>query len=320
MRRHFMCKRIALFIILLSLILLNVIACTSPQKKPAPPQQEPTKEEPTISLYVAETGSTKEIKMESYLEGVVAAEMDVDWPIEALAAQAIIARTFTLEKIQEGGVKERGTDASTDINEFQAYDRERINDQVKKAVQMTRGEVAKYRGKLIKAWFFADGGGKTSASAEEGLGFNRAPTPYIKSVDDPGINITVEENKSWQVSFPLNAVQNAIQQVSGKAATNISSVSIAEKGPSGRATKIKVGDVVVSAPALRLALGSDKMRSALLTGISIQGGNLVMQGKGYGHGVGMSQWGARALAEDGKSPEDIVRYFFKDVEIVKEYK
>ncbi|KJS85676.1 MAG: stage II sporulation protein SpoIID [Peptococcaceae bacterium BICA1-8] len=315
-----MCKRIALFIILLSLILLNVIACTSPQKKPAPPQQEPTKEEPTISLYVAETGSTKEIKMESYLEGVVAAEMDVDWPIEALAAQAIIARTFTLEKIQEGGVKERGTDASTDINEFQAYDRERINDQVKKAVQMTRGEVAKYRGKLIKAWFFADGGGKTSASAEEGLGFNRAPTPYIKSVDDPGINITVEENKSWQVSFPLNAVQNAIQQVSGKAATNISSVSIAEKGPSGRATKIKVGDVVVSAPALRLALGSDKMRSALLTGISIQGGNLVMQGKGYGHGVGMSQWGARALAEDGKSPEDIVRYFFKDVEIVKEYK
>ncbi|KJS23275.1 MAG: stage II sporulation protein SpoIID [Clostridiaceae bacterium BRH_c20a] len=315
-----MCKRVVIFVVMLSLILLNGIACTSPQKKPAPPQQQPTKEEPTISLYVAETGNTKEIKMESYLEGVVAAEMDVNWPLEALAAQAIIARTFTLEKIQEGGVKERGTDASTDINEFQAYDRERINDQVKKAVQMTRGEVAKYQGKFIKAWFFADGGGKTSASAEEGLGFNRVPTPYIKSVDDPGINITVEENKSWQVSFPLNEVQNAIQQVSGKAATNISSVSIAEKGPSGRATKIKVGDVVVSAPALRLALGSDKMRSALLTGISIQGGNLVIQGKGYGHGVGMSQWGARALAEQGKSPEDIVRYFFKDVEIVKEYK
>jgi len=314
-----LCKRIAVFVIVLSLILLNGIACTPPQKKPSP-RQQPIKEEPTISLYVAETGNTKEIKMESYLEGVVAAEMDVDWPLDALAAQAIIARTFTLEKIQEGGVKERGTDASTDINEFQAYDRERINNQVKKAVQMTRGEVVKYQGKLIKAWFFADGGGKTSASAQEGLGFTRVPTPYIKGVDDPGINITIEENKSWQVSFSLNAVQNAIQQVSGKAPTNISSASIAEKGPSGRATKIKIGDAIVSAPALRLALGSDKMRSTLLTGISIKGGSLVMQGKGFGHGVGMSQWGARALAEQGKSPEDIVRYFFKDVEIVKEYK
>ena len=97
-------------------------------------------------------------------------------------------------------------------------------------------------------------------------------------------------------------------------------MEIVEKGPSGRATKIKFGDAVVSAPALRLALGNDKMRSTLLTGISLQGGNIVMQGKGYGHGVGMSQWGARALAEQGKSPQEIIKYFFKDVEIVREYR
>jgi len=316
-----MSKKVLIYVLVISLVLVNAIACTPPQKKPTPgPQRQPEKNEPTISLYVAEIGQTTEIKLEEYLEGVVAAEMDVNWPINALAAQAILARTFTLEKIAEGGVKERGTDASTDIKEFQAYNREKINDNVKKAVQMTRGEVVRYQGKLIKAWFHADGGGKTSASAQEGLGFNRVPTPYIKSVDDPGINITVEENKNWQVAFPVEAVKNAVKEVTGKAPAAVNAAAIAEKGPSGRATKLKIGDVVVSAPALRLALGNEEMRSTLLTSISVQGGQVIMQGKGYGHGVGMSQWGARALAEQGKSPEDIVRYFFKDVEIVKEYK
>ncbi|MGI6227795.1 MAG: stage II sporulation protein SpoIID, partial [Peptococcales bacterium] len=150
--------------------------------------------------------------------------------------------------------------------------------------------------------------------------FNRVPTPYIKSVDDPGINITVDENKHWQAAFPIDAVSKAVQEVTGKAPTSINGVAIVEKGPSGRATKIKIGDVIVSGPGLRLALDNEKMRSTLLTGISLQGGQVVMQGKGYGHGVGMSQWGARALAEQGKNPEDIVRYFFKDVEIVKEYR
>ncbi|NLT94976.1 MAG: SpoIID/LytB domain-containing protein [Clostridia bacterium] len=307
------------YFLIVSFILFSALACNTPQKKPAKPP-EPAKEEPEISLYVAETGEIKKIKLEEYIKGVVAAEMDVNWPIEALAAQAILARTFTLEKIEEGGVKARGTDASTNIEEFQAYDQEKINENVIKAVEMTRGEVVKYRGELIKAWFHADGGGKTAASAEEGLGYNKEPTPYIKSVEDPGINITVEENKSWQVSFPVDTLRNAVQQVTGRNPSQINSVEIAEKGPSGRATKIKVGDVLVSGPGLRLALGSDKMRSTFLTGISIQGGQVVITGKGYGHGVGMSQWGARALAEQGKSPEEIVSYFFRDVEIVKEYK
>lgn len=316
-----MLKRLFVCVLVISLVFFSAISCTTPQKRPIPGAEKgPTKNEPTISLYVAETGQKKEIKLEDYLEGVVAAEMDVNWPLEALAAQSILARTFTLEKIREGGVKERGTDASTDVKEFQAYNREKINANVKKAVEMTRGEVVKHQGKLIKAWFHADGGGKTSASAEEGLGFKRVPTPYIKSVDDPGIKITVEENKHWQAAFSIDAVRNGVKEVAGKAPASINTVAVAEKGPSGRATKLKIGDVIVSAPGLRLALGNEKMRSTLLTGISLQGGQIVMQGKGYGHGVGMSQWGARALAEQGKSPEDIIRYFFKDVEIVTEYK
>ena len=74
----------------------------------------------TITLYQHETGETVELTLREYLYGVVAGEMDVNWPVEALAAQAIMARTFTLEKMEDGGVEARGTDASTDIEEFQA--------------------------------------------------------------------------------------------------------------------------------------------------------------------------------------------------------
>lgn len=303
-------------LLFLCLVLILAVACT-PQRRPQQ-QQEPTGKEPTISLYVAETGETKQIAMEEYLYGVVAAEMDPQWPREALAAQAIIARTFTMVKIEEGGVPTRGTDASTDIEEFQAYGPERINDNVVKAVDSTRGEVARHQGNLIKTWFHADAGGKT-ATAEEGLGYTQSPTPFIQVVDDPGINITVEENKNWQVSFPVSQVANAVQKVTGQNPGNITSAEITDKGPSGRATKIKFGQTEVSAPALRLALGSTEMRSTFLTDLSVQGGNVIMTGKGFGHGVGMSQWGARALAENGKSPEEIVQYFFKDIEIVKEY-
>lgn len=300
---------------MLILLCLITIACQKPQKAPTPTFPE----EPTISLYVEKDNNVIKIPLEQYLEGVVAAEMDVNWPVEALAAQSIIARTFTLEKIIAGGVKNRGTDASTSIEEFQAYAPEKINENVKKAVQNTRGKVVKYQGKFIKAWFFADGGGQTAASAEEGLAYTQEPTPYIHSVGDPGFAITISENKSWQAVFSLAEIKNAISQTSGQYPDTINTVEIVEKGPSGRTTKIKFDNIIVNAPALRLALDKQKMRSTFLTDLKIADGKIIMQGKGYGHGVGMSQWGANALARDGKTAEEIINYFFKDIEVVKEY-
>lgn len=311
--------RIIFLVLILSLSLLLLNGCAGPQRRPQE-QQPGTQQEPVITLYVSETGEKKEIKMEEYLKGVVAAEMEPTWPIEALAAQAILARTFTLERIKNmGGVPARGTDASTNVEEFQAYNPDRINDNVVKAVERTRGEVVKYQGNYIKAWFFADGGGVTAASAEEGLAYTQEPTPYIRSVKDPGFEITTEENKSWQASFPLSEVRQKVREATGSDPGPITRAEITKKGPSGRAMTIQLGKASISGPALRLALGSEKMRSTLLTGLSISGNNLVVRGKGFGHGVGMSQWGAKALAEQGKKAEDIISYFFKDVEIVKEW-
>lgn len=309
-------KVFLIYILLIFSILLVGCPAKRPDLEPSPLDQK-YNEEPMISIYVVETDEVMEMPMEEYLMGVVAAEMDPTWPQEVLAAQAIIARTFTLKKIEEGGVEARGTDASTDIEEFQAYDAERINDTVRQAVANTRGMVVSYDGKLINGWFHADGGGRTAASAEEGLAFTEEEAPYIKSVEDPGFAITLEENKSWTATFSLEEVRQAVKEVAGNDPGDIQSVEVVEKGPSGRAMKVKVGGVTVSGPALRLALGSTVMRSTLWDDIRIEGNQLVVSGKGYGHGVGLSQWGAKALAEDGKSPEEIVKYFYEGIEIEK---
>lgn len=272
-------------------------------------------DEAIITLYQHESGETVEISLGEYLCGVVAGEMDVNWPQEALAAQAIVARTFTLEKIAAGGVAARGTDASTDIHEFQAYQPQKINERVRKAVEETNGKAIYHNGKLIKAWFFADGGGKTAASAVEGLSYDKEETPYIQSVDDPGIELAENENKEWSAEFSVAEVSAAVEKVNGQKKERFKQVSIVERGESGRATKLQFDDLVIGVPALRLALGGEKMKSAMLTDIKIEDGKLKMIGKGYGHGVGMSQWGARALAEQGKTAEEIIHYFFKDVEI-----
>ena len=311
---YFICCYITIAVFLF--VSLAAAGCAG-QRRPGPGAM---KQEPTISLYIAETGEKKQVKMEEYIQGVVAAEMEPSWPMEALAAQAILARTFTLERMEStDGVPDRGTDASTNVEEFQAYDPARINDNVRRAVERTKGEVVKHRGSYIKAWFFSDGGGITAASAEEGLSYTKEPSPYVHSVKDPGAELTVPENKAWTAEFTLNEVREAIRQTTGQDPGSVNQVKIEKKGPSGRAMTIRAGNTTVSGPALRLALGSEKMRSTLLTGIAVTGGKLVVSGKGFGHGVGMSQWGARALAEQGKTPEEIIRYYFKDVEVVKEW-
>ncbi|MHB1043324.1 MAG: SpoIID/LytB domain-containing protein [Eubacteriales bacterium] len=314
----FLCRTFLKLVIIIAVAFAASPGCTKkPAQKPAPPAAN----EPTISLYINQTGEKKNLKMEEYVQGVVAAEMDTKWPVNALAAQAILARTFTLENIKSGRVKQlHGTDASTDVKEFQAYDPKKINDNVRQAVEQTRGEAITHGGNYIHAWFSACDGG-VSATAEEGLAFTKEPTPYIKGgVNDGCLAITEPKNRAWDTRIPLDQARAAVQKVTGKDPGAASTVSIVKKGPSGRAETLKIGDAEISGPALRLALGSEKVRSMLLSDFHVEGGQLALAGKGFGHGVGMCQWGAKLLAEQGKSPEDIVRFFFKDIDISREWK
>jgi len=316
MYRHLLLR---LFSFLLAVFILAAGCANQPAPKPAPPAA--LGDEPTISLFDNKTGERKNIKLEEYVQGVVAAEMDTRWPVNALAAQAILARTFTMENIKAGRVKQlHGTDVSTSVEEFQAYDPSKINDNVRKAVENTRGEVVTHGGNFVHAWFSACDGG-ISATAEEGLAYTKEPTPYVKGgVQDGCLSITEPKNKAWEARIPISQARAAVRKVTGKDPGPITSVSILRKGPSGRAEQIKIGSETVGGPALRLALGSEKVRSMLLSDIRVEGSELVLAGKGFGHGVGMCQWGARLMAEQGKSPEEIVKFYFKDIDIQKQWK
>ncbi len=272
--------------------------------------------EPSLKVYIVQDNSVKEMPFEEYVQGVVAGEIKNDWPIEAIKAQAVIARTFVLQFIEEKGQsKYENAHVSTDIEEAQAWNADAVNDRIRKAVEDTRGLVITYKGEFARTWFHSNAGGKT-ATPKEGLNYKEEDPPYIQVVDSPDTGEAVDEDaKNWTASFPKGKIIAALQETDKKI-KDFKKVSIGETGPSGRAITIKFDNTDVSAAELRLALGTTDMRSTLIDEIVLEGDNVVMKGRGYGHGVGMSQWGAYNMANEGKSAEDIIRYYFKDVDLV----
>lgn len=322
-------NRILLGIFLLVLLAGGCSLLRTPEKAPPPKEERPREEEPqnrvlqlaeagkepTLEVFIHETGETREMKFEEYLAGVVAAEMKTDWPLEALAAQAILARTFTLEAIKsKGGAPMHGTDACSLVEHFQAYDDSAVNDRVREAVERSRGMVATYKGDYIKAWFSAYAGERT-ATAKEGLAFREEP-PYIKSVKNPGTKHAPPEDKAWTAVFSKDQIRAALAELNQEPGP-VNEVAIAERGPTGRAVTIRVDDVEVAGADFRIALGSTQLKSILIDEIAVAGDKVTFKGRGYGHGVGMCQWGAYTLAKEGRSPEEIVQYYFDDVEIEK---
>ncbi|MBN4067530.1 MAG: stage II sporulation protein SpoIID [Alkaliphilus sp.] len=271
--------------------------------------------EPSIKVYIVEEKKIKEMKFEEYVMGVLAGEMENDWPEEALMAQAVLARTFVLKFITEkGGSKHEGAHVSTDIEEAQAWNAEKINDRIKQAVEKTRGQVAIHKGKLINAWFHSHAGGKT-ATAKEGLGFEEDEPPYIKAVESPDSKEAPKEHANWTAVFTKDEVIAALKET-GQTVSEFDKIEIIEKGPSNRALKLKISDTTVHAPSFRIAIGSKKMKSAKIENISVDNNKVTINGMGYGHGVGLSQWGAYHLANNGEKSMQILEHYFKDIEIV----
>ncbi len=287
-------------------------------KKPPIPKSVSKGEgkEPSLKVYLTESERVDEMKFEDYVVGVLAGEMSNDFPMESLAAQAILARTFVMDFITDKGEsKYKGAHVSTDIEEAQAWNAEEVNDRIIEAVAKTRGQVLLHDGKYVKAWFHSHDGGQT-ATAKEGLGYEKAEPPYIQVVESPDCSEAPPEDVNWTATFDKEEIKEAAREV-GQDPTHCDSVSVADKGPSGRATKLKIGDKTVEAPAFRIALDSTKMKSTMLESIDVDGDKVTMKGKGYGHGVGMSQWGANQMAKEGKKAEEIIKHYFKDVEIAK---
>ena len=334
-----MSRKIALPILLCA-ALLALAGCAGnaeavPKSTPAPSEapvewpkgklKENSDGVPLLKVYVVEDEKVEDLDIETYVQGVLAGEMKNDWPMEALKAQAILARTFVLKFVDEKESRYEGADISTDIEEAQAYDASAVNVRIRQAVNDTRGLVLSSDGALPYAWFHAHSGGMTEL-ARPGLGWEKDEPGYTQAVrstepetvPDPADARTLKDAQKWSASFPYEEFQAACASLGVE--TNISSktkVSIAERGESGRASVIDVNGHPLGAAELRIALGSTKMRSTLLKSLKNEDGAIHMEGLGYGHGVGMSQWGAYGMAQNGSSAEEIVTHYFKNVTVEK---
>lgn len=270
--------------------------------------------EPVLKVYVQSKKKLEEMPLEVYLEGVLAGEMKNDWPIEALKAQAILARTFVLKFLEEKTSKYPGADISTDIEEAQAYDATGINGRIQEAVSATKGMVLSAQGTLPFGWFHAHSGGVT-AMAKEGLEYEKAEPPYIHIVKGRESSKAPDDVANWTATFSAAEVMKAAGRL-GASGTKLTDIQIGERGDSGRVTTLIINGASVPAASFRIALGSTEMKSTLLEEIKLSGSSVTMKGKGYGHGVGMSQWGAYGMAEQGEKAAAIVQYYFKDVAVV----
>lgn len=291
-------------------------ACKKNKKPKLPSGLQSTEQngatEPVISVYNTSSKTIEKMPIENYVAGVVAGEMPNDFPAEALKAQAILARTYTLYFVANKSSKYKGADISNDITEAQAYAPQNINDAIIEAVAETQGKVLSVDGQYIEAWFHSNSGGQTATTAEGFSGSANQPE-FVKSVSSPETSQNAQ-NTVWSTYLLRSEILSALKNM-GKNVDSVSKISVGTKGPSGRAITLVFGNTTVSAPEFRLAAGSTKIKSTLFTNIAVDSKGATFSGKGYGHGVGLSQWGAKVLAEKGSDAEDILHHYYKNINI-----
>lgn len=269
--------------------------------------------EPTVTVWIADKGYVDRMLLEKYLEGVLAKEMYTDWPMEALAAQAITSRTLTLHAIEAGTIMRlHHADVSTSKEELQAYAPELVNENVREAVRRTRGQVLTYAGSLVQA-IYSSCNGQIAATKEESFPKEiPTATPYFQPVTDQCFDYAPENEQAWTVKIPGSEVAAAIGYNG-----NPANITILEKGPSGRILYIGAGKQRIYGADFRKKVGYDRLRSTLLTEMTYDGQDFVFKGKGWGNGVGLCQWGAYAFARQGKKAEEIVKMYYVGAEITK---
>lgn len=309
-------RSLRLFFLLAMLLILSACQPRSQRDFTTDVLPSPSAEPPQLNVHVAETSTLVSMDIETYVAGVVAGEMPNDWPIEALKAQAILARTFTLKFITGKDSRYPGADISTDIAEAQAYDADAVNARIQQAVQDTAGLILLTAdGQLPYTWFHAHSGGMTE-TAIYGIDWQGMEPPYTKVTEGEDSAAAPKSVQEWTAVFSAVDFIAACRKT-GADVTSCEDVRIDQKGKSGRVVTLLVDGTTVNAARLRISLGSTVMRSTLLTELTVEDGSIRMAGRGYGHGVGMPQWGAYALAQRGMTGEEISLHYYDNLHLTK---
>lgn len=277
----------------------------------------------TIKLYHNSSDSYEEVELEEYIKGVVAAEMPASYEKEALKAQAIVARTYTIYNIQNNSDKHGEADICDSSSCCQAWisKEDRFNkwaveeaetnwDKISQAVIETAGKIITYENEPINAFFHSNSGGKTEVPLNVwgGNGY-----PYLQTVETSG-----ESNYSQYYSEVEYTKQEVIAKIKESYSEividwNIEKpIEILEYTEAGRIRTIKFGNVNLSGVEARKVFG---LKSANFE-IEINGDIVKFSVIGYGHGVGLSQTGSDSLAKEGENCEDIIKHFYQGVEII----
>jgi len=242
--------------------------------------------------------------LENYLLGVLPYEMSHSWPEQALKAQAVAARTYTLKSIEDKKIQD--FDLYSDVRSQMYKGAGTVYDSVKKAVKETKGQVLLNGHKLFYTYYHANCGGHTD------------PMPWLKDVIKPlsGAKCGYCSNSksaNWKTEIPLESINNFLKKnkIDGK----FKSISISKKESSGRAKTLTVKTnktkKTVNCNDFRVAVGSTKMKSCFITKIN----GRTFTGKGYGHGGGMCQDGAKGMAEAGKNYKDILERYYPSAKL-----
>lgn len=274
---------------------------------------EPPAQEQTGNLTVLFGDEQRKMDLEDYLLGVVLAEMPASFEVEALKAQAVAARTYTIMQCRQGS-KHGVNTVCTDYTCCQAYiapqdylyagGTQASIDRVQQALTDTCTEVLTYQGELIYATYFSCAGDAT----EDAVAVWGQYYPYLQSVPSPG-----EENALFYTDtreFTPEQFQTALGvRLEGAAEQWFGQSSYTD---GGGVDIMSINGVAYRGTTLRTLLG---LRSTAFT-VCVQNGQIIFQTKGYGHRVGMSQYGANVMAQNGKDYRQILTHYYTGTEIV----
>jgi stage II sporulation protein D len=253
-----------------------------------------------------------ELDIDDYLKGVLPREVQPAWAEEALKAQAVASRTYLASHL--GRHADQGFDLCSEVH-CQVYGgATKEHPKTNQAVDETRGQILVYQGKPAATFFHANCGGATEG---EQLVWGTADQPYLRSrrcrwgTGAPWYN--------WRLTMGDNEIIHGLKAKGLVKGDTLKSISILRKGPSGRASSLAVrtnaGTFTMLANDFRIALNPERVRSTLFTQMTRLKGGYVFAGRGWGHGVGLCQWGAKGMAEEGKEYREILAYFYPGTDL-----
>ena len=303
---------VILFIVIFITLILPLCIIRLVGKLGIPKEYEPPDSAGTVAVYLSDEGRVADMDINAYLTGVVAAEMPADFEYEALKAQAVAARTYLysrMEQLASGNISEshNGAAVCTDYTHCQAYTDREAPDNIISAVNETTGEYMTYNGEIISALFHSTSSGATEAAVDVW----GSDVPYLQSVPSVGDM----ESPKYLSSLTLSAEDfkaTAEETLDGTDWSNPLFSDI-ERSKAGGIITLKIGGVSVRGTDFRTMYGLRSTNAELTE----KDGNVIMSVRGYGHGVGMSQYGADYMAKNGSSYDEILKTYYTGIEIVK---